>query len=106
MKEDKDVLRAVFGQVYEAKSSLSQALEKYPRAFSEEVVTALKVGERGGAAKLAESMKNIGSNAPSESTSGGGMAGSLYPAGLLLGVIGLLVLIFTYLLPRSASSWL
>jgi type II secretory pathway component PulF len=28
------------------------------------------------------------------------LAGSLYPAGLLLGVIGLLVLIFTYLLPK------
>jgi len=29
----RNVLRAVFGQVYEAKSSLSQALEKYPRRF-------------------------------------------------------------------------
>ena len=100
-KRTKDVLRGVFGQVYDAKSSLSQALEKYPQAFPKEVVTALKVGERGGAAKLAESMKNIWEQrAFKKALRAEALAGSLYPAGLLLGVIGLLVLIFTYLLPK------
>jgi len=101
-RRTKGILRAVFSQVYEAKSNLSQALEKYPQAFPKEVVTALKVGERG--AKLAESMRNICEQRTfKRALRAEAMAGSLYPAGLLLTVIGLLLLIFNYLLPKVSE---
>lgn len=97
----KTVLRGVYAEMAESRGSLSQAFAKYPKAFPRELVMSLKIGEGGGSRIIAETLRSLLEDRTfQKEMRAEAIASSIYPAFLLLSVIGLIVTISTVLLPK------
>jgi type II secretory pathway component PulF len=100
-----DRLREIAARIrsdLESGASLSAALARFPRAFPSAYRAAVLAAERSGA--LDEVLKRLAGQIEWSRNARATMVQALiYPAILLLAILGLLVLLFTFLLPRIAE---
>lgn len=98
------VLREVHAQVANARTSLSQALARFPRSFPRNVVTVIRAGEEGGAAMLAERFADLAERiAYEEANRQQVRKACAYPLFIILMAIGLQVLLLGVVFPRLAE---
>ncbi len=92
------VLRAVVCDVRQG-FTLSQAFERHPRAFDDAVLSMTRAGESSGA--MEEVMRRLGEQLDFQIEVRSKVKGALiYPAMLGVAVLGLIILLITFLLPK------
>ncbi|MCK9379184.1 MAG: type II secretion system F family protein [Candidatus Moranbacteria bacterium] len=97
-KKFKSILRDVFDEI-QGGVGLSDSLAKYPRVFDDLFVNMVRVGEIGG--NLEEVLGIIATQLEKEHDLRGKVIGALiYPAVILVAMLGIGVLMLTFILPK------
>jgi len=95
------VLREVHAQVAESRTSLSQALSRFPRSFSPGAVTVIEAGEEGGAGMLAERFADLAERtAYEEGNRRQVWSACAYPLFVFIMAAGLYALLLGVVFPR------
>ena len=102
-KKFKKILQGI-GEELQGGKNLSDCLAKYPPVFNELFVNMVKVGEAGG--NLDESLQIIAIQLEKEHELISKVRGALlYPAVIVVAMIGIAVLMLTYVLPKITSTF-
>jgi type IV pilus assembly protein PilC len=97
-KRFRAILNDIFDELQKG-TSLSEGLQKYPRVFSELFISMVKVGEAGGT--LEETLNIVATQLEKEHDIIGKVRGAMmYPAVILVAMIGIGILMLTFILPR------
>ena len=97
-KRFRSILENIFDEVQSGKS-LSESLAKYPTVFNDLFVNMVKVGESGG--NLDEVLKMVAAEMENEHELIGKVTGALiYPAVIIVAMIGIGIVMLTYVLPK------
>ncbi len=97
------ILNSVYEELQEGKT-LSEGLAKYPTVFSELFVNMVKVGETGG--NLEEILKILAVQLEKEHELLSKVRGAMiYPAVIIVAMIGIAILMLTYILPKITSAF-
>lgn len=100
-KRFKKILLDIYEQLQQGKT-LSEGLAKYPSVFSDLFVNMVKVGETGG--NLEEILQIIAIQLEKEHELLSKVRGAMiYPAVIIVAMIGISILMLTYILPKITS---
>jgi type II secretory pathway component PulF len=98
------ILQDVHARVTEGRTTLSQALARFPGSFPHNVITVIEAGEEGGASMLAERFADLaGRIAYEESNRRQVQKACAYPLFVVLMALGLQVLLLGVVFPRLAA---
>lgn len=100
-KDTRAVLRSVHAQIAESRCTFSQACGQYPKAFPRDMVMTLRIAENNGSKAIAETLRSLWEERRFlRELRQEVLASSIYPCFIFLALAGLLVTIFTSLLPK------
>jgi type IV pilus assembly protein PilC len=100
-KKFKNILKNIFEELQKG-TALSECLRKYPGIFSELFINMVKVGEAGGT--LDESLNIVATQLEKEHDLLGKVRGAMmYPAVILVAMIGIGIIMLTFILPKLTS---